>query len=68
MRKTDSNNYSVLSLRFRFFSNFRMSPRLFSPDMESMLLEQYEDVRVKASGSTLRVAEKYALIGTGINF
>ena len=50
------------------FSNFRMSPRLFSPDMESILLEQYEDVRVKASGSTLRVAEKYALIGTRIKF
>ena len=51
-----------------FFSNFRMSPRLFSPDMDLMLLEQYEDVRVKASGSTLRVAEKYALIGTRIKF
>ena len=60
--------YSVLSLWFRFFSNFGMSPRLFSPDMEPMLLEQYENVWVKASGSTLRVAEKYALIGTRINF
>ena len=48
------------------FFKFRMPPRLFSPDMELMLLEQYEDVRVKASGSTLRVAEKYALIGTEI--
>ena len=36
-----------------FFSNFRMSPRLFSPDMDAMLLEQYEDVLVKASGFTL---------------
>ena len=60
--------YSVLSLWFRFFPNFRMSPRLFSPDMEPMLLEQYEDVWVKAGGSTLRVAEKYALIGTRIKF
>ena len=51
-----------------FFPNFRMSPHLFSPDMEPMLLEQYEDVWVKASGSTLRVAEKYALIGTRIKF
>ena len=34
-----------------------MAPRLFSPDMEAMLLEQYEDVWVKASGSTLRAAE-----------
>ena len=44
-----------------------MAPRLFSPDMEAMLLEQYEDVWVKASGSTLRAAEKYALIATRIN-
>ena len=51
-----------------FFSNFRMSPRWFSPDMELMLLEQYADVWVKASGSTLRVAEKYALIDTRITF
>ena len=36
-----------------FFPNFRMSPRLFSPDMDAMLPEQYEDVWVKASGSTL---------------
>ena len=36
-----------------FFSNFRMSPRLFSPDMDAMLREQYEDVWVKASGFTL---------------
>ena len=50
------------------FSNFRISPPLFSPDMELMLLEQYEDVRVKASWSTLRVADKYALIGTRIKF
>ena len=69
MRKTDSNNILFRSLfAVPFFSNFRMSPRLFSPDMESMLLEQYEDVRVKASGSTLMVAEKYALIGTRIKF
>ena len=60
--------YSVLSLWFRFFSNFRMSPRLISPDMEAMLLEQYEDVWVKASGSMLMAAEKYALIGTRIKF
>ena len=60
--------YSVLSLWFRFFPNFRMSPRLFSPDMEPMLLGQYEDVWVKASGSTLRVAQKYTLIGTRIKF
>ena len=60
--------YSVLSLWFHFSSNFRMSPRLFSPDMEAMLLEQYEDAWVKASGSTLRVAEKYALIWTRIKF
>ena len=44
-----------------------MAPRLFSPDMEAMLLEQCEDVWVKASGSTLRAAEKYALIDTRIN-
>ena len=44
-----------------------MAPCLFSPDMEAMLLEQYEDVWVKASGSTLRAAEKYALIATRIN-
>ena len=44
-----------------------MAPRLFSPDMEAMLLEQYEDVWVKVSGSTLRAAEKYALIATRIN-
>ena len=49
-------------------SNSRMSPRLFSPDMEAMLLQKYEDVGVKASGSTLRVAEKYALIETRIKF
>ena len=51
-----------------FVSNFRMSRRLFSPDMEAMLLEQYEDVRGKASGSTLRVAEKCVLVGTTITF
>ena len=45
-----------------------MSSRLFSPDMEPMLLEQYEDVWMKASGSTLRMAKKYALIGTRIKF
>ena len=45
-----------------------MSPRSFSPDTEAMFLEQYEDVWVKASGSTLRVAEKYGLIGTRIKF
>ena len=50
-----------------FSSNSRKAPRLFSPDMETMLLEQYEDVWVKASGSTLRAAEKYALIATQIN-
>ena len=44
-----------------------MAPRLFSSDMEAMLLEQYEAVWVKASGSTLRAAEKYALIATRIN-
>ena len=44
-----------------------MAPRLFSPDMEAMLLEQYEDIWVKANGSTLRAAEKYALIDTQIN-
>ena len=46
-----------------FFSNFRMAPRLFSQDMEAMLLE-HDDVWVKASGSTLRAAEKYALIAS----
>ena len=51
-----------------FLSNFRMSPRLFSSDTEPMLLKQYEDVWVKASGSTLRVAEKYAVIGTRMKF
>ena len=49
-----------------FFSNFRISSRLFSPGMEAMLLEQYEDVWVKASGSMLRGAEIFALIGTKI--
>ena len=33
-----------------------------------MLLEQYEDDWMKASGSTLRVVKKYALIGTRIKF
>ena len=33
-----------------------------------MLLEKHEDVWVMASGSTLRVAEKYALIGSRIKF
>ena len=51
-----------------FFPNFRMSPRLFSPDIEPMLLEQYEDVWVKASGSMSRATEKYALIRTRIKF
>ena len=45
-----------------------MSSRLFAPDMEAMLLEKHEDVRVMASGSTLRVAYKYSLIGSRISF
>ena len=67
-RKTDSNNLFHSLFVVPFFKIFRTSPRLFSPDMEPMLLGQYEDVWVKASGSTLRVAKKYALIGTRIKF
>ena len=35
--------------------------------MEALLLEQYEDIWVKASGSMLRAAEKYAVTAARIN-
>ena len=39
-----------------------MPPALFSKDMEIQLMTIYEEVWVRASGSTLRSAEKYALV------
>ena len=44
-----------------------MTPHLFSPDMEAVLLEQYENMSVMVRKLTLRAPEKYALIATRIS-
>ena len=60
------NNYSKALNYCHFMSfflfHFRHAPTLFSKDMEIQLMTIYEEVWVRASGSTLRSAEKYALV------
>ena len=51
-----------------FFSQILECPNACFPHIWKCFVSQNEDVWVKASGSTLRVAEKYALIGTRITF
>ena len=52
-----------------FFPQILECPNACFPHIwRRCFVEQYEDIWVKASGSTLWVAEKYALIGTRITF
>ena len=44
-----------------------MPPTLFSADMEINLMKFYEQVWVRASGSTLKASEKYSLVAEKLN-